>query len=281
MFAKLASAALVAASLTIAIPQSAAASDKSDVEAAIRKAMQYANTGNDAAFAAMLAPGSIVIDEFAPFRWTGLDAWAAAYGAYNQQNGVTGANTRIVRFQHINVGGGHAYAVLRVVYSYKANGIAHNEAGTDTFVLAKTPAGWRITSFAWSSKGGVDGGADATAVVAAVHAEFDGFNTGKIDFSKLAWNGLIDEFPAYSFTGATTVADWGAGFQKTGQTDTIVTLAAPTHLSVNGTDAYLVVPAVITGKIKGKPLKEHGSFAFTLTKAGGAWTTQSWAWVLD
>lgn len=277
MLKKLAIAALLAASFA----QPALASDKSDVEAAIRKTLQYANRGDDAAFTAMLLPGGIVVDEFAPFRWTGLDAWAAAYGAYNAQNGVTAARTAILGFKHIYLGGGRAYVDLRVVYSYKVNGVTHKEPGTDTFVLAKTAAGWRILSFAWSSAAGVDAGADATAVTAAVRTEFDGFNNGTIDFAKLAWNGVIDEFPAFAFLGASTVADWGAGFQKTGQTDTKVLLAAPTHLSVNNTDAYVVFPATITGKIKGKPIKEHGTFAFTLSKANGAWATRFWAWARD
>jgi hypothetical protein len=279
MLGKIATAALLAASLIcVALP--AAASDKSDVEAAIRKTLHFANTGNDAAFAAMIAPGGIVIDEFAPFRWDGLGAWAAAYGAYNRQNAVTVPRTKILRFKHINVGGGRAYAVLDVVYSYKAGAVARSEKGTDVFVLAKTSEGWRFLGFAWASAAGVDAGVHAAAVTAAVRDLFDGFNSGKIDFAKLGWNGVIDEFPAYAFLGATTVADWGAGFQASGQKDLVVTLAAPTHLSVNGDDAYTVVPATIAGTMHGKPLKEHGAFALALSKVDGTWQVRSWAWVL-
>src|ERR1700709_1840892 len=128
MLGKVAGAALLAVSLMfVAVP--ATASDKGDVEAAIRKTLQYANTGNDAAFAAMIAPGGIVIDEFASFRWDGLDAWAAAYNAYNRQNGVTVPRTKILRFKHVAVSGDRAYAVLDVAYSYKANGVARSEKG--------------------------------------------------------------------------------------------------------------------------------------------------------
>lgn len=272
---------VAAACVCFACIAPAFASDKADVEAAIRLNLKYANTGNDAAFMATLLPSGVVIDEFAPFHWDGIGAWAKSFGAYNGQNGITGASTKILRFRHINVGGGHAYAIVDVVYSYKQNGVTRHEKGADLFVLAKTDAGWRFQSFAWASAAGVDGGADATAAVDTVRAELDGFNTGKIDFAKLPWKGIIDEFPAYSFAGATPVADWGAAFEKTGQTDTKIALAAPTHLSINGTDAYMVLPATITGKVKGKPVREHGDFVFTLTKANGAWQSHSWAWVLD
>ncbi|MEI9884966.1 MAG: nuclear transport factor 2 family protein [Rhizomicrobium sp.] len=272
-------AALFAASLLVASP--ALASAKGEVEAAVRQLIRYANAGNDAAFAGMLAPGGIVIDEFAPFRWNGLDAWAAAYGAYNQQNGVTNARTAILGIKHVHVEGDRAYAVVRVVYSYKQNGVPRTEKGSDVFVLAKTPAGWRALGFAWAGAGGIDAGADAAAVAETVRAELESFNAGTTDFTKLPWNGVIDEFPPYAFAGATTVADWGAGFAKTGQTDTKIALAAPIHLSVNGAEAYIVVPATITGKIKGKPLREHGSFAFTLSKTAAGWQTRSWAWALD
>ena len=278
MLQKIAIAACFAASVTWAAP--AFASDKTDVEAAIRLSMKYANTGNDAGFAGMLLPSGVVIDEFAPFHWDGIGAWGQSFGAYNGQNAITGATTKILRFRHINVGGGHAYAVLDVVYSYKQNGVVRHEKGSDLFVLTKTDAGWRLQSFAWASAGGVDGGADATAVAQTVHDELDGFNTGKIDFAKLTWKGIVDEFPAYTFAGPTAVADWGAAFAKTGQTDTKIALSAPTHLSVNGADAYVVLPAVITGKVKGKPVREHGVFVFTLIKANGVWHSHSWAWVL-
>jgi hypothetical protein len=33
--------------------------------------------------------------------------------------------------------------------------------------------------------------------------------------------------------------------------------------------------------MNGKPLKEHGAFALTLSRTGGTWQVRSWAWVLD
>jgi hypothetical protein len=272
-------AALCAMAMTGACISTAQASDKSDIEATLRKAFAAANAGDTAGM--NIAPGGVVIDEFAPFHWTGFGGWGPAYAAYNAQNAVTGARTTILGFRHINVSGTHAYAVLRVAYTYKEHGKPRKEAGTEVFVLEKGATGWQSNSFAWLSKGGVDEGADATAAADAVRAVMDGFNTGKIDFASLKWIGIIDEFPPYHWQGDGTVAGWGGDFQKSGQAGLTLTLAAPTHLSVNGDDAYVVFPAAIVGKQNGKPLHETGSFAFVVSKAGGTWHSISWAWAIN
>jgi ketosteroid isomerase-like protein len=277
MFRKLFAAAV--ASLMVFATAPAFASAKSDAVAAVKLALKYANAGDDAKFGAMMLPGGIVIDEFAPFRWSdGLPGWAVAYAAYNTQNGVTQPKTTVVKVKRVLIEGDRAYVSVGVIYSYKEQGKPRKETGIDLFVLAKTAEGWRILSFAWFSKAGVDTGPNADAAAQAVRDELDGFNTGKTDMSKLAWEGVIDEFPAYSFAG---VADWGAGFAKEGQTDTHLALGTPDHLSVNGDAAYVAFPALITGKVKGKPIHEKGHFAFVVVKTAEGWKSKSWAWTLD
>ena len=44
--------------------------------------------------------------------------------------------------------------------------------------------------------------------------------------------------------------------EKSGITDGIVTLGAPTHVDVTADHAYVVVPADYTFKQNGKPMKE-------------------------
>jgi hypothetical protein len=254
------------------------ASGKADAVATVKLALKYANAGDGAKLGALMAPGGIVVDEFAPFRWPGMAPWMTALASYDAQNGVTQAHTAVLAVTRVMVEGDRAYVSLRVAYTYKENGKPRKEPGTHVFVLTRTAGGWRILSFAWFSKGGVDTGPNADAAVQAVRDEMDGFNTGTVDMSKLAWEGIVDEFPAYSFAGA---ADWGAGFARTGQTDTHLALGAPEHLSVNGDAAYVVLPAAITGKLNGKPLNEKGRFAFVVVKTADGWKTKSWAWVLD
>lgn len=147
-----------------------ASPDAGTVKETIRTALAAANKGDNAAFMAKVTPQASVIDEFAPFRWDSFADWGAAYGAYNSANGVAHPKTTLLRFSHVNVEGDRAYAVASVTYSYTEGGKSRKENGIETYALEKQPDGWRIASFAWLSKAGVDQGADATAIVDAVHA---------------------------------------------------------------------------------------------------------------
>lgn len=270
---------LVPAIALFVVATPALASDKTDIVAAVRKAIAYANAGDGEKFAGMMAPGGIVIDEFAPFRWEGgMPSWAASYTAYNTQNEVTAPHTTLLKFGRVLVDGDRAYVEVKVAYSYKEHGKPRKELGADVFVLTRTDAGWRVLSFAWVSKNGIDTGENADAALKAVRDEMNGFNDGSVDMSKIAWAGVIDEFPAYSFAG---VADWGADFGKTGQTDLRLALGDPEHLSVNGNDAYIVLAATVRGMFGGKPFKEKGHFIFVVSKVDGVWKNRSWAWTME
>ncbi|MBV9540244.1 MAG: nuclear transport factor 2 family protein [Alphaproteobacteria bacterium] len=269
-------AAICAVAITCAFIPGAQASDKSDVEATLRAAFAAANAGHMDTLGKMIAADGVVIDEFAPFHWTGFASWTPAYGAYNEQNAITNSRTKILRFKEIKVSGTHAYAVLDVALTYKEHGKPRKELGTEAFVLEKTAAGWISNSFAWFSKGGVDQGADATAVLAAIHKELDTPNP-----TTLPWKGIIDEFPAYHWQGDGAAAGWGGDFQKSGQELVKLDAGAPEHLSVNGDAAYVVLPTTIDLKVKGKPVREKGRFVFAMVRTNGAWQTHSWAWVLN
>jgi hypothetical protein len=155
----------------------------------------------------------------------------------------------------------------------------------EVFTLVRTNGKWLANGYAWLSRDGIDTGADAAAIVSLVRGTFDQLNTGKADPAALGWKAMIDEFPQYNWQGATAAGDWFAAFGKsmteTGETDPTVALGAPTHLSVVGNSAYVVFPAVLTAKFKGKAGRETGSFVFALDKAGASWRIDSWAWATD
>jgi hypothetical protein len=262
---------LLAGTSAYALPDTGAVKDT------IRTAFAAANKGDNAAFMAKLTPQASVIDEFAPFRWESFADWGAALAAYNSANGVAHAKTSQIKFLHVNVEGDRAYAVTTVAYTYTEGGKARKENGTETFALEKDAGHWRVSAFTWMSKAGVDGGADATAVLDTIHA-----------FASMAAppatppTAIVDEFAPYHWTGASANADWFAGLQKSmaqdHSTDIALKLAAPDQLSVNGNKAYAVFPTIITSKVHGKAMAEHGAFAFALDKADGAWHITSWTW---
>jgi ketosteroid isomerase-like protein len=254
-----------------------AAPDTGAVKETVRKFWKAGNDKDAAAGMALLTADGSIIDEFAPFRWDSFKDWGAAFSAYNSQNGVAHTKTTFVKFAHVNVEGDRAYAVAAVAYTYTEGGKARKENGTETFTLEKQAGGWRIASFAWASKAGVDQGADATAVIDAVHT-----------FTSMATppspppSAIVDEFAPYHWTGASANADWFAGLQKSmaqeHSTGIALKLAAPDQLSVNGDNAYAAFPTIITSKVHGKAMAEHGEFAFALDKSAGAWHITSWAW---
>lgn len=271
------SATLAAAVALVSATAASAAGEAGAVKDTIRQFFAKSNAGDDAGALALVAKDSFATDEFAPFHWNSLGDWDMAYVAYNKQNAITHPKTTLQKFLHVNVEGVHAYVVDQAAYTYSEGGKARKENGTEVYALEKQDAGWRITSFTWLSKGGVDQGADATSVVAAVRS-----------FAQLTTpptpppTAIVDEFAPYRWSGATANADWNAGLQKLltkeGTTDLSLVLSAPEQLNVNGSKAYAVFPTVILSKVHGKPSKEHGAFAFVLDKVDGAWHIASWTW---
>jgi hypothetical protein len=156
-------------------------------------------------------------------------------------------------------------------------GHARAEPGTEVAALEKAQQGWCVKSFAWLSKAGVDGGADSSAIGNAV-AEFASMKAGNAPSP----TAITDEFSPYLWQGASAAAEWNEGLQKSAMADhdagLKIGLSAPSHLSVNGDNAYAVYPTTLTFTHKGKPAKERGAFAFALEKSAGAWRITSWAW---
>jgi hypothetical protein len=267
---------LLAAGVVLSVSSAcAAASDTSAVKAAVRELFVKANSGADLSGA--VEANCSTIDEFAPFSWTTLGGWTGAVGTYYAQNAITDSKTKVTGFRHVNVKDGRAYVVVDVVYTFKQNGKLHREPARDTFTLTHSGPGWKIDSFAWFGRDGVDGGADAQAIGAVVQDLASLKNAPSPDPQA-----ITDEFAPYAWTGASASAEWFAGLQKLiaeeHETDAVITVAAPSELQINGDQAYGAYPAVITVKVNGKMQREKGSFAFALQKTAGTRHIVSWAW---
>jgi hypothetical protein len=115
--------------------------------------MIAALTTNDvAALRAACAPASTVVDEFAPYSWSGPDTcvrWSAAFKAFMAQVKMTDPKGTVAPHPFIDVTGNHAYVVAKVKFDAMLSGKPVSEDGTWTFVLAKSGASWKITSLAW------------------------------------------------------------------------------------------------------------------------------------
>jgi ketosteroid isomerase-like protein len=123
-------------------------------------------------------------------------------------------------------------------------------------------------------------------VLVPVHQFVDGFNKGDAKSALAACAedaSIIDEFPPHEWHGAGACAKWAddyvASAKKEGITDGVVKLHKPSHVTVNGDRAYVVIPSDYTWKQKGKPMKEtRAAFTFALNKGAGGWKIIAWSW---
>lgn len=93
---------------------------------------------------------------------------------------------------------------------------------------------------------------------------------------------IVDEFAPFCFAAPHAAAHWydGSGPDQTahGVTDARISFAAPRFVTVQGSAAYVVVPAIYAYKVHGKPAKEAGSAAFSLTRRSAKWKISAMAW---
>jgi ketosteroid isomerase-like protein len=93
---------------------------------------------------------------------------------------------------------------------------------------------------------------------------------------------IIDEVPPFLWRGAQALKTWAAALEadskKHGMSDEKVTLSPATRVESNGTDAYVVVPAVFTFKQGGKAMRESAHMTFALKKGATGWLIHGWTW---
>ena len=126
----------------------------------------------------------------------------------------------------------------------------------------------------------------ARQALATVHRFIDSFNKGDMKdaiATCAARTSIIDEFPPHEWQGSTACADWLRDFtaasKVAGITNAAVTLGTPWRVDVNGTRAYLVVPATYNYKLHGRPTTESNSIlTVALQRLGGVWRMTGWAW---
>jgi hypothetical protein len=140
--------------------------------------------------------------------------------------------------------------------------------------------------FAVALMAGSASASDKLDVMRTVWRYVDSFNKGDVKTALsdcAAQSSIIDEFPPYTWQGATACADWSNDFdafsKKNGFTDPKVTLGGPTHIDVTGDRAYVVVPASFAYTQNGKRTTERGSiWTVTLQKVADNWRITGWAW---
>jgi ketosteroid isomerase-like protein len=125
-----------------------------------------------------------------------------------------------------------------------------------------------------------------TDPMAAVRQYIDSFNKGDLKAMTAACANsasILDGMAPHSWQGSSACEDWYkdvlAEGEKEGASGYAVTLGKPRHLNVNGDAAYVVLPATMTFKHKGKLVTQTGAtWTVALRKYDDSWRITSWAW---
>jgi hypothetical protein len=94
---------------------------------------------------------------------------------------------------------------------------------------------------------------------------------------------ILDGMAPHAWHGPSASQDWYRDVliegEHQGAKDYHVTLGKPLHANVTGDAAYVVVPATMTFKFKGKHVTQSGAvFTLALCKLPAGWRLASWAW---
>ncbi|MFY9839628.1 MAG: nuclear transport factor 2 family protein [Xanthobacteraceae bacterium] len=122
--------------------------------------------------------------------------------------------------------------------------------------------------------------------MAAVRKYVDAFNQG--DAAAMAATfavpgSILDGMAPHVWQGPTATLDWYrdvlAEGKQHGASDYFITLGEPLHNNVTGDSAYVVVPATMTFKVRGKQVTQSGAvFTVALRKLADGWRIAAWAW---
>lgn len=124
-------------------------------------------------------------------------------------------------------------------------------------------------------------------MMAPIQKFVDSFNKGDVAGASAthaaeADLAIVDEVPPYFWRGPQALqawsADWDSDAKRSGITDPVVTIKAPSRVETNGDQAYVVVPAAYTFKQRGVAMREAGQMTFVLKKGAGGWLIHGWTW---
>jgi hypothetical protein len=139
---------------TIILGAQAAHAGNPAVEAPIRQMEAAFNKGDAAAAKATHVAAPTIVDEVAPYLWTGpkaFDSWLANLGKSEAAEGKTDGIVALGEPITESVTGDRAYVVTPSTYTFKQKGKTMRETGTMTFALINGKAGWKIQAWTWSS----------------------------------------------------------------------------------------------------------------------------------
>ena len=142
---------LLALTLMAAAPAQAGPAE--DATAAVANILDRFNAGDINAFFQAHRDGASIVDEFAPFVWTGSGSaqrWAGDYARDAAARGISGGRVDHGPPIRAESDGDNAYVVLPTVYRFVQHGTHMAGRGSMTFVMHHVGARWMIASWTYS-----------------------------------------------------------------------------------------------------------------------------------
>ena len=139
--------------LLLAAPAPARAGPAEDATSAVTNILDRFNAGDIDGFFAAHRDGAIIIDEFAPYVWTGSHSaqrWAGDYASNAQANGISGGRVDYGPPIQASSDGAAAYIVLPTIYRFVQRGTHMAGRGSMTFIMARIGTSWKIASWTYS-----------------------------------------------------------------------------------------------------------------------------------
>jgi hypothetical protein len=111
------------------------------------------NSGNASKALGRLVEDVCIVEDIAPFRWTGSEAggrWLAAMGENAQRLGVSSITMTPGEPQRIEVEGEHGYCIVPGVVRLEGPSVSLREDGLITFAMQLDRGHWRISALTWT-----------------------------------------------------------------------------------------------------------------------------------
>jgi ketosteroid isomerase-like protein len=143
----------IAVALLFVASAPARASEATAIMATITHYNDSVNVGDSKTAATYLVSSPTIIDEFAPYIWTGpsaLQEWSAGFETWMTAGALVDPTMKLGKAEHVTVDGDHAYAVVSGQGTFKVNGKTMHENGVFAFAMQKIGADWKIVASSWA-----------------------------------------------------------------------------------------------------------------------------------
>ncbi len=144
----------IAAILSLLAVPAAAAAPNGAMMAPVNAVLLATNSDSVAGLDSYYTADAVVIDEFAPYTWSGPTAASQWWGRLDKTNakmGVAKVHAVAQAVKHYDVAGDTAYMVLPLIVTYTMKGKAERETGLLAMTLRNSDGVWKISSQSWAT----------------------------------------------------------------------------------------------------------------------------------